>query len=107
MMLKKTLFLLLALFTLMINSHASIQHDVEHHYHDEHNSHDHDADHDVENDFNTSNCEQCLLEHSITESPHLQDVVKLVLPNENIFHSALFSKSIASKIFPVYQARAP
>ena len=94
MMLKKTLFLLLALFTLMINSHASIQHDVEHHYHDEHNSHDHDADHDVENDFNTSNCEQCLLEHSITESPHLQDVVKLVLPNENIFNSALFSKSI-------------
>ena len=107
MMLKKTLFLLLALFTLMINSHASIQHDVEHHYHDEHNSHDHDADHDVENDLNTSNCEQCLLEHSITESPHVQDVVKLVLPNENIFHSALFSKSIASKIFPVYQARAP
>ena len=107
MMLKKTLFLLLALFTLMINSHASIQHDVEHHYHDEHNSHDHDADHDVENDFNTSNCEQCLLEHSITESPHVQDVVKLVLPNENVFHSALFSKSIASKIFHVYQARAP
>ena len=107
MMLKKTLFLLLALLTLMINSHASIQHDVEHHYHDEHNSHDHDADHDVENDFNTSNCEQCLLEHSITESPHLQDVVKLVLPNENIFHSALFSKSIASKILRVYQARAP
>ena len=107
MMLKKTLFLLLALFTLMINSHASIQHDVEHHYHDEHNSHDHDADHDVENDFNTSNCEQCLLEHSITESPHAQDVVKLLLPNENIFHSTLFSKSIASKIFRVYQARAP
>ena len=65
-MLKKTLFLLLALFTLMINSHASIQHDVEHHYHDEHNSHDHDADHDVENDFNTSNCEQCLLEHGFS-----------------------------------------
>ena len=107
MMLKKTLFLLLALFTLMINSHASIQHDVEHHYHDEQNSHDHDADHDVENDFNTSNCEQCLLEHSITESPHVQDVVLVVLPNENIFHSALFSKSIASKIFRVYQARAP
>ena len=107
MMLKKTLFLLLALLTLMINSHASIQHDVEHHYHNEHNSHDHDADHDVENDLNTSNCEQCLLEHSITESPHMQDVVKLVLPNENIFHSALFSKSIASKIFRVYQARAP
>ena len=107
MMLKKTLFLLLALFTLMINSHASIQHDVEHHYHNEHNSHDHDADHDVENDLNTSNCEQCLLEHSITESPHVQDVVKLVLPNENVFHSALFSKSIASKIFRVYQARAP
>ena len=107
MMLKKTLFLLLALFTLMINSHASIQHDVEHHYHNEHNSHDHDADHDVENDFNTSNCEQCLLEHSITESPHVQDVVKLVLPNENVFHSALFSKSIASKILRVYQARAP
>ena len=107
MMLKKTLFLFLALFTLVINSHASIQHDVEHHYHDEHNSHDHDADHDVENDFNTSNCEQCLLEHSITESPHVQDVVKLVLPNENIFHSALFSKSVASKIFRVYQARAP
>ena len=107
MMLKKTLFLFLALLTLMIYSHASIQHDVEHHYHDEHNSHDHDADHDIENDFNTSNCEQCLLEHSITESPHLQDVVKLVLPNENIFHSALFSKSIASKIFRVYQARAP
>ena len=107
MMLKKTLFLLLALLTLMINSHASIQHDVEHHYHNEHNSHDHDADHDVENDFNTSNCEQCLLEHSITESPHVQDAVKLTLPNVNIFHTALFSKSISSKLFRVYQARAP
>ena len=107
MMLKKTLFLLIAIFTLMINSHASIQHDVEHHYHDEHNSHDNDADHDVENDFNTSNCEQCLLEHSITESPHVQYVERLVLPNENIFHSALFSKSISSKRFRVYQARAP
>ena len=110
MMLKKTLFLLLALFTLMINSHASLQHDIEHHYHHEHDSHDsHDshADHDVKNNLNTVNCEQCLLEHSIAESNHLQNAVKFVFPNENIFHSTLFSKSISSKLFRVYQARAP
>ena len=109
-MLKKTLFLLLALFTLMLNSHASLQHDIEHHYHDEHDSHDsHDshADYDVKNNLNTANCEQCLLEHSIAESNHLQDAVKLTLPNVNIFHTALFSKSISSKLFRVYQARAP
>ena len=104
MMLKKTLFLLLALFTLMLNSHASLQHDIEHHYHDEHDSH---ADHDAKNNLNTSNCEQCLLEHSIAESNHVQEAVKLTLPNVNIFHSALFSKSISSKLFRVYQARAP
>ena len=46
MMLKKTLFLLLALFTLMLNSHASLQHDIEHHYHDEHDSHDSHDSHD-------------------------------------------------------------
>ena len=103
-MLKKTLFLLLALFTLMLNSHASLQHDIEHHYHDEHDSH---ADHDAKNNLNTSNCEQCLLEHSIAESNHVQEAVKLTLPNVNIFHSALFSKSISSKLFRVYQARAP
>ena len=103
-MLKKTLFLLLALFTLMLNSHASLQHDIEHHYHHEHDSH---ADHDVKNNLNTSNCEQCLLEHSIAESNHVQEAVKLTLPNVNIFHSALFSKSISSKLFRVYQARAP
>ena len=116
MMLKKTLFLLLALFTLMINSHASLQHDIEHHYHhehdsheshDSHDSHDSHADHDVKNNLNTVNCEQCLLEHSIAESNHVQDTVKLTLPNVNIFHSALFSKSISSKLFRVYQARAP
>lgn len=104
MMLKKTLFLLLALFTLMLNSHASLQHDIEHHYHDSHDSH---ADHDAKNNLNTANCEQCLLEHSIAESNHVQDTVKLTLPNVNIFHSALFSKSISSKLFRVYQARAP
>ena len=107
MMLKKTLFLLLALFTLMINSHASLQHDIEHHYHHEHDSHDSHADHDVKNNLNTVNCEQCLLEHSIAESNHLQNAVKFVFPNENIFHSTLFSKSISSKLFRVYQARAP
>ena len=109
-MLKKTLFLLLALITVMINSHASLQHDIEHHYHHEHDSHDsHDshADHDVKNNLNTVNCEQCLLEHSIAESNHLQNAVKFVFPNENIFHSTLFSKSISSKLFRVYQARAP
>ena len=106
-MLKKTLFLLLALFTLMINSHASLQHDIEHHYHDEHDSHDSHADHDDKNNLNTANCEQCLLEHSIAESNHVQDAVKLTLPNVNIFHTALFSKSISSKLFRVYQARAP
>ena len=106
-MLKKTLFLLLALFTLMINSHASLQHDIEHHYHHEHDSHDSHADHDVKNNLNTVNCEQCLLEHSIAESNHLQNAVKFVFPNENIFHSTLFSKSISSKLFRVYQARAP
>ena len=104
MMLKKTLFLLLALFTLMLNSHASLQHDIEHHYHDEHDSH---ADHNAKNNLNTSNCEQCLLEHSIAESNHVQDTEKLTLPNVNIFHSALLSKSISSKLFRVYQARAP
>ena len=104
MMLKKTLFLLLALFTLMLNSHASLQHDIEHHYHDSHDSH---ADHDAKNNLNTANCEQCLLEHSIAESNHVQDIEKLTLPNINIFHSALLSKSISSKLFRVYQARAP
>ena len=107
MMLKKTLFLLLALFTLMLNSHASLQHDIEHHYHDEHDSHDSHADHDAKNNLNTANCEQCLLEHSIAESNLVQDAVKLTLPNVNIFHSALLSKSISSKLFRVYQARAP
>ena len=106
-MLKKTLFLLLAFFTLMLNSHASLQHDIEHHYHDSHDSHDSHADHDVKNNLNTVNCEQCLLEHSIAESNHVQNAVKFVFPNENIFHSALFSKSISSKLFRVYQARAP
>ena len=115
-MLKKTLFLLLALITVMINSHASLQHDMEHHYHADHDIHadhdnhaDHDihADHDVENNFYTVNCEQCLLENSIAESNHLQNSVKFVLPNENIFNNALFAKSISSKKFFVYQARAP
>ncbi|MDB3981663.1 hypothetical protein N9410_00210 [Methylophilaceae bacterium] len=91
----------------MINSHASLQHDIEHHYHHEHDSHDSHADHDVKNNLNTVNCEQCLLEHSIAESNHLQNAVKFVFPNENIFHSTLFSKSISSKLFRVYQARAP
>ena len=107
MMLKKNLFLLLALFTLMLNSHASLQHDIEHHYHDEHDSHDSHDSHDIKNNLNTVNCEQCLLEHSIAESNHVQNSVKFVFPNENIFHSALFSKSISSKLFRVYQARAP
>ena len=75
--------------------------------HDSHDSHDSHADHDAKNNLNTANCEQCLLEHSIAESNHVQDTVKLTLPNVNIFHSALFSKSISSKLFRVYQARAP
>ena len=110
MMLKKNLFLLLALFTLMINSHASIQHDLEHHYHHEEENHDgHTCHHedDTPTDLNTSNCEKCLLEHSITEAGYIHVPENFTYPNASIFYSALFTKSILSKIFLVYQSRAP
>ena len=108
MMFKKISFLFLALITVMINSHASLQHDMEHHYHHEHDSHEDHKNHaDLEVEYNTENCEQCLLEHSIAESNHLQDSVKFIFPNENIFYSALFAIFISSRIFLVYQSRAP
>ena len=103
-MLKKTLVVLLTLFAVMINLHASIQHDIEHHYHVDHDSH---VDHDNENNLNTANCEQCLLEYSIVESNHLQDPVKFALHNENIFHSTPLAKRIPFKKFLFYRARAP
>ena len=79
MMFKKISFLFLALITVMINSHASLQHDMEHHYHHEHDSHEDHKNHaDLEVEYNTENCEQCLLEHSIAESNHLQDSVKFI-----------------------------
>ena len=68
MMFKKISFLFLTLITVMINSHASLQHDMEHHYHHEHDSHEDHKNHaDLEVEYNTENCEQCLLEHSIAE----------------------------------------
>ena len=105
-MFKRNIFLLLALITVIFNSQASIEHDVEHHYHDEHVGHDEHAGEDADN-LNTSNCEECLLEHSITESSHIHEYVPFTFLPNRIFNSSLFGKSFLSPVFLVYQARAP
>jgi len=93
-MLKKYLYLVLILFSLLFNVQASFSHDIEHHYHDEdsHSLHD---------------CEDCVLKHHVLKSALPSNLTKFSFDSAHEFFENYQLKNFFAEHFVAYQSRAP
>lgn len=96
-MLKKHLFQIFIVFSLLFNVQASLAHGIEHHDHD---VHDHDS--EVYHD-----CEDCVLKQQVLKSTLVPQSSNFKCEFENEFFDNYQSRILFSETFVAYQSRAP
>jgi len=92
-MFKRSLYILVVVFSLLFNVQAGFTHDVEHINHQLHDS--------------LIDCEDCLLKHHLVKSPDLSTSFNFDSPNHTKPNDNYFINNRIVYTFVAYQSRAP